>query len=82
MKVKTIPALQLLLVGAAMLAVSLWLPVLLFAFAGQLILACGLLVFGLALVVAGGVSFRRAKTRVCLGFIFASVAPEKAPIKA
>ena len=64
MKVKTIPALQLLLVGAAMLAVSLWLPVLLFAFAGQLILACGLAAFGLALVVAGGVSFRRAKTTV------------------
>ena len=64
MKVKTIPALQLAIMGAAMYGLSSWFPVITLSIPGQVIVAMMISLFGVLLVMAGGVSFRRAKTTV------------------
>lgn len=64
MKVKTIPALQLVIMGAAMYGLSSWFPIFMLSIPGQTMAAMMISVFGILLVMAGGVSFRRAKTTV------------------
>ncbi len=64
MKVRTLPALQLLIAASAMYGLATWFPLFNFATERLSLLSVVIACVGVALILAGGIAFRRANTTV------------------
>ncbi len=64
MKLRTLPALQLLIAGAVMYTLAVWFPLLNFGTERLSLLSVLIACMGVVLILAGGVAFRRVGTTV------------------